>query len=135
EGAIGELRSLPFCRGNPPLWVKAKWVRKIPGIMLYHVRADEHGGVRRNEVTADLVLGESPAGDKPDGREQAAGLGEYHGRIRYILEVVGRGESAREHRVEFGMELYFRLGMLREEIPSPRQGAGRGEISGQEESA
>ena len=101
-------------------------------IAVHDPLAGEHDGAGRQLVLADAIGHERTPADDPRRREESHALaqdGAREGEPRQIF----RAELLGRHAVHLGVERRLDLGVLRQQIPGPREQIRRRLMSGEEE--
>src|SRR5215469_14623282 len=97
------------------------------------VRAEDDHAPPRYAIASKLVIGECLASEDPGRRIQPYRFLEHHRGVGQLRELLKRWRFSTKDRRQFTMQPTLHLRVLREQVPGPDEGIGRGLMTCQEE--
>lgn len=136
--AKGEIREARDAAGAnrvdaPTLRIEAQRVWEETGVTLREPLEKEDVRAFADAVAAEIEILEGTAADAPGGRKKAKRFLDHHFGVGEAGEIGKRRRASGEDLIEFVVEGVLDGGILREEIPSPGEGVGRGFVAGEKE--
>src|SRR5215510_14367236 len=109
-------------------------VRVLPvrGQAMQNVRDDKREPASRQTEPTERVVGECLPGEAPRRRVETHRLVNNHSRVGQVREIAVLRSAPGEYRVDLPFEPLTRRGMLRQQIPRPRERQGSRLLTGEE---